>query len=93
MSDLENIGLYMSKAKFMEIMNDYIKRPAFVGMDSSDLEDIFYMVYDLLKAEEEALREEEPWATATIRKLSAAATTVNMNVTEFCDAFNECYPE
>lgn len=91
MSRIENSELYMSKEKFMEIIGGYIKKPAFIGMDSSDLEDIFYMVYDLLKAEEEALREEAPWATNTIREYSVAATILIMNAADFCDAYEEVY--
>ena len=85
--------LLMSQNKFCEIMNSYTKKPAFIGMDSSDLEDIFYMVYDLLKAEEEAIREKEPYASVTIRELSGACTTIAQNVTDFCEAFETVYGE
>ena len=90
---IENGELYMSKEKFMEIMDSYRKRPAFICMDSSDLEDIFNMVYDLLKAEEEAMRKEIPYATVAIREYNQSATTICTSTSDFCDAFESVYGE
>lgn len=84
-------ALYMNDATFKNIIGAYMKRPMFCAMDASDLEDVFNLVHDLLSAEADALRMEAPYAHNTIREYESAATKVDMERYDFCDAFEELY--
>ena len=83
--------LSMNEATFREVMGNYRDRPFFIGMDASDLEDIFDMVYDLLTAEADAIKVAEPYASRTIREYEDAATRIHFSRYDFCDAFEEVY--
>lgn len=86
MSDLS-----LDALSFMGIIAEYIHKPAFVGMDGDDLEDIFLLVSDLLDAEADAIRNTEPYAKNKIREYETAATTIAMQRYAFVEAFKECY--
>ena len=88
MSDLS-----LDKLSFMQIMGEYIHKPVFVGMDANDLEDVFLLVSDLLNAEADAIRNTEPYAHNTIREYEKAAETVRSARFDFCEAFEECFPD
>lgn len=77
--------LYMSEEKFAEICRDY----STTILDDGDANNAFWFVYDLLLAEAEALKAKEPWATATIARLEAAAHEVFMMESDITDAFEE----
>lgn len=85
--------LSLDKLSFMGIIAQYIHKPAFVGMDADDLEDIFLLVSDLLNAEADAIRNTEPYAVVAIRECERAATTIDTMRYAFVDAFAECYHE
>lgn len=88
-----NNDLSMSKDSFKEVLSHYLDKPFFVGMDASDLEDIFYLVEDLLKAEKTAIEEAEPYATRTVDRLETARHEVFMMSLDIGDAFDECFSE
>lgn len=83
--------LSMNEATFREVMGQYCDKPFFVGMDASDLEDIFNMVHDLLTAEADAIKVREPYATRTIREYEEAARRISCDRYDFCDAFEEVF--
>ena len=91
MSKIENCDLYMSEGKFEKVLDHYLEKPFFVGMDGGDLEDIFDLVEDLLAAERDALKEEESYATNSIDRLEAARHEVFMLGLDIGDAFEEVY--
>lgn len=64
--------MYLSKVKLEEIKSKY---PTLVLMDD-DIADAFNMVSDILTAEADAIKEKEPYATASISRLEAAAYEV-----------------
>ena len=64
--------MYLSKVKLEEIKSKY---PTLVLMDD-DIADAFNMVSDILTAEADAIKEKEPYATAYISRLEAAAYEV-----------------
>ena len=83
--------LSMNEPTFREVMGQYCDKPFFVGMDASDLEDIFNMVHDLLTAEADAIKVREPYATRTIREYEEAARRISLSRYDFCDAFEEVF--
>lgn len=83
--------LSMNEPTFREVMGQYCDKPFFVGMDASDLEDIFNMVHDLLTAEADAIKVKEPYATRTIREYEEAARRISYDRYDFCDAFEEVF--
>lgn len=64
--------MYLSKVKLEEIKSKY---PTLILMDG-DIADAFNMVSDILTAEADAIKENEPYATASISRLEAAAYEV-----------------
>ena len=85
--------LCMTEEKFREIMSGYLKMPLFIGMDSGDLDDIFSLVWDLIAAEADAIKEKEPYATRTIDRLESALFDISCMKSDFCDAFDEVMGE
>lgn len=83
--------LSMNEATFREVMGNYLERPFFVGMDASDLEDIFNMMHDLLTAEADAIKSKEPYAKRTISEYEEAARRISLSRYDFCDAFEEVF--
>jgi len=83
--------LSMNEPTFREVMGKYCDKPFFVGMDASDLEDIFDMMHDLLTAEADAIKVREPYATRTIREYEEAARRISCDRYDFCDAFEEVF--
>lgn len=83
--------LSMNEPTFRGVIGNYLERPFFVGMDASDLKDIFDMVYDLLTAEADAIKTAEPYASRTIREYEDAATCIHFSRYDFCDAYEEVY--
>lgn len=75
--------LYLSENKFQEVCKEY----STTILDDGDASNAFWFVYDLLKAEAEALREKEPWATVAIDRLESAAHEVLMMESDITDAF------
>lgn len=64
--------MYLSKVKLEEIKRKY---PTLILMDG-DITDAFNMVSDILTAEADAIKEKEPYATASINRLETAAYEV-----------------
>ena len=77
--------LYMSEEEFRSVCSQYTT----TIMDDGDISNSFWIVYDLLKAEADALEAKEPWATATIDRLRSAAHEVMMMEFDVTDAFEE----
>ena len=91
MSKIENSELYMSREDFSNILDRYIHKPLFVGMDGADLEEVFNLVEDLLRAEKYALENECSYATHSIENLATAAREVCHMANDLADAFEEVY--
>ncbi len=83
--------LSMNEPTFRGVIGNYLERPFFVGMDASDLEDIFDMVHDLLTAEADAIKVKEPYAKRTISEYEEAARRISLSRYDFCDAFEEVF--
>lgn len=83
--------LSMNEATFREVVGQYCDKPFFVGMDASDLEDIFDMMHDLLTAEADAIKVKEPYAKRTISEYEEAARRILFSRYDFCDAYEEVY--
>lgn len=83
--------LSMNEPTFRGVIGGYLERPFFVGMDASDLEDIFDMMYDLLTAEADAIKQKEPYAKRTISEYEEAARRISLSRYDFCDAFEEVF--
>ena len=81
--------LNMNEPTFSGVIGNYLKRPFFVGMDASDLEDVFHLVYDLLEAEVDAMKVSAPYAKNTIAEYEDAMRTIRFAQSSFCDAFEE----
>ena len=81
----------MNKATFREIVGRYMEKPFFVGMDSGDLEDMFYLGEDILDAERDAVKVSEPYASRTIDRLEAARHEVAQMGWSVGDAFEEAF--
>ena len=64
--------MYLSKVKLEEIKSKYPTLILMVG----DIADAFNMVSDILTAGADAIKEKEPYATASINRLEAAAYEV-----------------
>lgn len=64
--------MYLSKVKLEEIKRKY---PTLILMDG-DITDAFNMVSDILTAEADAIKEKEPYATASINRLETTAYEV-----------------
>lgn len=91
MSKFENSELYMSREDFKNVIAGYSKKPAFIGLDGEDLEEIFYFVEDILREEKTALEREEPYATRAIDRYAAAAYEVSCLARQIADAYEEVY--
>ena len=91
MSKIENSELYMSREDFKNVLDDYIRKPMFIGMDGADLEYVFYLVEDLLRREKRALEMNDPYATRAIDNLATAAWEVSHMANDVADAFEEVY--
>lgn len=88
---MENINanpmgdLSINVDKFCEICKEY----STTILDDSDISHAFWIVYDLLRAEADAIEEKEPYAVNTIRRLRDAAHEVFMMESDITDAFEE----
>lgn len=63
------------KEKFESILNEH-------GIYGEDVEEILYAVSDMLQYAADKTKEEEPYATVTIRRLEEAAHDVGNLVSE-----------
>jgi len=88
-----NDNFCMSKDIFKAEIDEFLEKPFFVGMDGSDLEDIFWLVERLLAAERDAVKDKEPYAHNTIDRLEAARREVFMMSLGIEEAFEEVYGE
>lgn len=83
------VDLSMDMEKFKEIVAPYKKR--LILSDSSDLEDVFNLVHDLLSAEADAILTKEPYALRTVSDYKKAAYVVNSARFDFANAWEEVY--
>ena len=81
--------MFMSKEKFAEIVNKY----DLTICGSACVEDAFNFVCDILRAESDAIRESEPYATTTISRYERALETIfcDLDCDAFCDEYNEIF--
>ena len=77
--------LYMNEDTFRDICREY----STTILDDADISNAFWIVHDILKAEAEALKAKEPWATNAINRLEAAAHEVFMLESDITDAYEE----
>ena len=75
--------LYMSEDTFRGICREYSS----TILDGGDICNAFWIVYDILKAEAEALKAREPWATNEIDRLNDAALEVLMLESDVTDTY------
>ena len=83
--------LSMNDVTFKEVVEPYKKRLAL--LDSSDLEDVFNLVFDLLTAEVDALKVSEPYAYNTIQSYEKAAYEVSSFRFDAAGAWEEVFDD
>lgn len=81
--------MYMTKETFAEICKKY----DLTICGNGDVENAFCFIRDLLEAESEALKANEPYATRTINRYDEAARVldIDMGMDAFCDLYDEIF--